>query len=323
VTLRSGDALLYAVSARRSMAWKSFSAVIDATFVPGHQSGAEMKYLRSGAARVGEVLGHWDAAADEQNAIRVYVAPTLLARLPWPGLPRAVVCGSRSPDTARAAHASAGAGEVRVHTVTQSSLHPYAPSRIEVCASSDDGLQAFASDLGIQVAVEPPAWGIAQVSSTVSDYLESLDWRPDDGLDWPRRDFDRSRLVFGPARDGRDGGALRLGSYTHPRGWKRIDRLYREGQFAAVERSWGRYAVLAAASIVVLRYDPLKGTVSVPRQLPLPRLLARAFSLCSGRPPAVVPGDIVGRHLYGGVPEGIFRLVAEKLDQRVRVHVRS
>jgi hypothetical protein len=230
------------------------------------------------------------------------------------------LCGSRSPETApEVVAAGARSGKVTVRATRQSAVHPYAPSRVEVVASADDGLAALAGVLGIRFAAEPPAWGLAQACCTITAYLASLDWQPDDGLDWPRRDFDPDRLAFGPPQEGRDGEALRLSTYEHPRGWRRVDRLYREGMMARADRAWGRYAVLASARIGVLRYDHRNGIVTVPRQVPLPKLPARSFSLCSGRPPAVVPGEGLGDHRYSGVPECVFQALAAALGQQCQV----
>ena len=46
-----------------------------------------------------DALGHCDSIFDSAGEGIVYVGPPTLAALPIPGLPRAVVCGSRSPDT--------------------------------------------------------------------------------------------------------------------------------------------------------------------------------------------------------------------------------
>jgi len=302
------------------MAWTSFKAAVDAIHPPGDQPAGEMRYARSGAAGVGDSLGHWDIVQDQQNAIRIGAAPAVLARLPWPGLPRAVLCGSRSPETIpEVMAAGTRLGKATVHATRQSALHPYAPTRVEVVASADDGLAALAGDLGIRFAIEPPAWGLAQACCTLAAYLASLDWQPDDGLDWARRDFDPDRLAFGPPRASRDGEALRLSTYEHPRGWMRIDRLYREGHVARADRAWGRFAVLASAGAGVLRYDHRNGTVMVPRQVPLPKLPARSLALCSGKPPAVVPGEGLGDHYYSGVPQCIFQALVAKLGQQCEV----
>lgn len=296
------------------MPWGGFRSAVDATFRAGHGAGAEMRYLRSEAGAVGEALGHWDIT-EEGGQLRVSVAPPVLARLPWPGSPRAILCGARSPDTAsdvdRACRSSGGAS---VRAALQHGIHPYAPSRIEVASATEAGLAAAAAKLGVAYAEEPPAWRVAAACGTVAEYLGSLDWQPDDNLEWQRRDFDPSRLAFGHARS--DDAQLRLSTYEHPRGWTTLDRLLRDGEMARVDRSWGRYAVLASAKVGVVGYDERAGEVTGPRQVPFPRLIARALALCSGRPPAPVPGLGLGDLVYSGVPRAVFEVIAAKLGQQ-------
>lgn len=296
------------------MPWGGFRSAVDAMFRGGHGFGAEMRHLRSEAGAVGDSLGHWDITA-EGGQLRVSIAPPFLARLPWPGSPRAVLCGARSPDTAsdvdRACRSLGGAS---LRAAPQHRIHAYAPSRIEVASGTEADLAAVAARLGVAYADEAPAWRIAAACGTVAEYLASLDWQPDDNLEWQRRDFDPIRLAFGQPRSG--GAGLRLSSYEHPRGWTRLDRLVRGGEMAAVGRSWGRYAVLASAKVRVVRYDERAGAVTGPRQVPFPTIIARALGLCSGRPPTVVPGLGLGELVYSGVPRAVFDVIDAKLGQQ-------
>src|SRR5207253_2220357 len=103
--------------------------------------------------------------------------------------------------------------------------------------------------------------------------------------------------------------------YRHPDGWMREDRLWRNGEFAAADRDWARYAVLEDRRMRVIRYDRRATTVAAPRQVPLPRLAARSFTLCSGHAPQTMPGDGLGVWVFGRVPASIFSTVAKKLGQ--------
>lgn len=318
MTPAPGDALLYAVSSRQAMPWTAFKAAIDATFVPT-ESADEMRYIRSAAAMVGDSLGHWDSTPDGQG-LRVTIAPPVLARLPWRGMPRAVLCGSRSPETigelvaaCRKRHAAA------VNVVSQSALHLYAPSRVEVFAQIDGGLEAVASELRVPYAVEPPAWALAHDCRAVSEYVESLTWQPDDHLDWPRRDFIVQRLAFGSPIPGDAASGVRLSTFEHPQGWTRHYRVYRDGEFAEVDRSMGRFVALASAGVQVMHYERRAGTVTVPQQLPLPYLAARALTLCSGQPPTAVPSHGIGERRYRDVPASVFDTIATRLGQQPSV----
>jgi len=153
-------------------------------------------------------------------------------------------------------------------------------------------------------------------SCSVDEYVATLEWSDAPELNWRRKDFDPAQLRFGQASPGPAQAALRLRSYEHPSGWTRQDQLWRDGASAVVDRNWGRYAVLAARESSVLHYDRRSGIVSVPRQVPLPKLLARGLALCSGRPPAFAAGEGLGYHEYCDVPASIFDCVARKLSLR-------
>lgn len=294
------------------MPWTSFKAAVDATCVPDLRFASEMKHVRTEAVTVGDELGHWEVVTVGDSR-RVVIAPPVLARLPWPGLPRAVLCGSRSPDTSSdLQRACAPIAGVEVSS-TSMPAHAYAPSRIEVVAESEERMTTLASTLGIQYTSESAAWSVAVAACSLDEYLTSLAWEPRTELNWDRRDFDPQRLAFGGATT--DGAPLRLSSYSHPSGWAWRDWLWREGSNADADRDWARYAVLSSAGIRVMGYDRTEGSTLVPRQVPLPKLLARALTLSSGRPPSARVGIGLGVRAYGGVPAGLFALIASKIGQ--------
>lgn len=318
MTFDGGDLLLYAVSASRDMQWPAFRSAADVLLSLDASIAPDMRRLRSLAASMGDALGHWDVLVEDGATARICTAPPSLARLPWPGFPRAVLCGSRSPDTLAMVAAAAAFTEI---TLRQRHVHSYAPTRIEVTARTDAELAGFADRLGVHYAPEPVAWLLASLSCSANEYIETLDWSSETELNWPYREFDLDRLAFGALgelpRRPQDPSQPRLLSYEHPGGWARRDRLIWAGKTAAVDRSWGRYIVLAAAGRRVLGVDKRHGTVGVPRQLPLPKLLARALTLCSGEPPRAARGTGLGEHVYSGVPAAIIDAVADKLTRDV------
>lgn len=308
-----GDAVLYAISARRQVSWQSFSAVVDAVYVPDERLGPDLPRARRNVALVGSALGHWDLVSDG-NATRLFIAPPVLALLPRPGLPTAILCGSRSPDTRDAFAAAAASSSVRLRVVSQTSLHPFAPSRIEIVADSAMAFERLADSVHIEYRPEPAAWTIALSAGSVTDYVASANWSPSSELDWEREDFDPINLRF--SRQRQDTGAhLRLSSYEHPGGWTRRDILWRNGDSAFVDRDWARFAVLADYGSRVTRYDHARGTLSAPVQVPLPHVIMRAVALSSGQPPRWRPGTGLGTLVYGGVPLAVADVVMRKLGQ--------
>jgi hypothetical protein len=311
-----GDLLLFTLAAHRQMPWSAFATTLDAIFVPDQRVATDMRHARTAVAVLGDSLAHWDIAASGQG-VRLSIAPPVLAALPLPGLPKAVLCGSRSPDTFPALVAAARRlGNIEIRTTRQEGLHPFAPSRVEVCAKTTGAIAALSRATRVRFETVPPAWTLTIASCSVNEYVATLEWSSAPELNWRRLDFDPEHLRFGQASPGPGQTALRLSSYEHPSGWTRQDRLWLDGQSAVVDRNWGRYAVLAARESSVLRYDRRSGIVSVPRQAPLPKLLARGLALCSGRPPAFAPGEGLGYHEYGDVPVSIFGSMAAKLGHR-------
>ncbi|MHB1953418.1 MAG: hypothetical protein ACYCOU_06675 [Sulfobacillus sp.] len=296
------------------MNWHSFSELLNSIFVADPTVGMDVKQVRSVVAGLGSSLGHWDVLPDGQSA-SIYAAPPALARLPRPGSPTAVLCGSRSPDTLAAVTGEGGKVGVTVQWVPQDHLNPYAATRIEVSADYHESITRLADALKIRFRQEPAAWTLAHACGSIPGFIQSLSWSTEADLNWPRRDFDPERLRFVPRATTMERDGLVLSAYENPAGWARQDRLWKGNQFAIVDRDWGRYAVLADRNINILRFHHVEGTVAVPRQVPLPGIPARALGLCSGCPPRLEAGIGLGFHVYTDVPEAISKIIGAKMGQ--------
>ena len=296
------------------MNWETFKRIVDTTCVPDGQLATEMRYVRAEAVDVGGVLGHWEVVRTGA-ARRIVVAPPLLARLPWPGLPRAVLCGSRSPDTVAEIREVCDSVDGLSLSMSAQPHHPYAPMRLELSGESEEQMIAVGRELSVRYDPTPAAWSIARASGSVDGYLNVLAWEEREDLNWDRREFDPEFLRFGSSADGTALSRLRLITYSHPSGWDWRDWLWNDGASADVDRSWGRFCVLASVGRSVLHYDHRDGVATVPRQVPLPKLLARALALCSGEAPRRVPGTGIGLRAYPSVPRPVFEVVAAKLHQ--------
>lgn len=304
-----GDALLFVLSARRTLSRTSFRSAYESLWRPEVQpTDRPLAYAVASAIGTLNALGHCeqDAGGD------LTVAPPTLALLPWPGPPRAVLCGARSPESLATLRSAARQYRARVTSTTQGSSESPAPARIEASAERTSDLEAIARAAGCALGDPPPALSMASVGASVGDYLNSLDWTADAELDWPRSDFIPGKLRFDPR--GHFDGHLRLSQYRHPDGYSVRDYLWRDGLGAATDRSWGRFAVLADSEIQPLRYDRRSGTVFVPVTTPLPRLFARSLGLSSGLAPRETT-DRTGPAMrtYASVPEGLASVVARKL----------
>jgi hypothetical protein len=307
-----GDLLLYALSAWRATTWQTFATAADevaarSTF---RNDGRQLSATRSVSARMLGALGHVDIASDH-GALRVWAAPPTLARLPNAGLPRAVLCGGRSPGTeTQLRHA---VRRLRLRLRDAESYAAFAPKTFVVESDAEEDLAALAARLNVAYTSHPPAHALALQSGTLEAYLGSLSWTPSPELNWRRVDFDVSEVRFtsgaAPAPS-----SLRLSRYLDPiRGTSRY-LLWNGSAYATVDRNWGRYAALSAAGRDVIQYNDDRWEVTVPLGAPLPRLLERSLVLCTGRPPTRRETEAVD--VYGRVPAEIFRTVRDKL----RVH---
>lgn len=321
--LGDGDALLYVLSYWRTVSWTTFKSVLDTvsrTYRPADTvtSNLPARARRSQAVETLASLGHCDVDYSG-SSLRLMVAPSVLARLPAPGLPRAVLCGARGPDSAETLRQACKrlAPLVRLRITEQSSRAPAAPQRVEVEAPTESLLSSVAEVAGIELLSVAPAWKLAALCPTVDDFLSRLDWQSTPELGLPAMDFDTRLLRFRsrPA----DTGPLRLTRYEDQRLGRRHFRLWKGDQWADADPVWARYAVLRAAGVTVTRYNRQTRTVSVPLTAPLPGLASRSLTLCSGwaAEPIQTSGPLTGpRHRrYESVPDDVYDVVARRLGQ--------
>ena len=321
------DDLLHIVSAWQEMSWPSFRSAFDSLHArlgragdPGVEAGSRLRWR---ALRLLDWLGHCDVPG-RHGANRIFAAPAVLARLPVTGFPEAILCGTRSPRTSVVLEDACRRHRCWLAIDRQSDGGGgYVPRRFAVGAESDEAIGRVAQETRASYLRIPPALGLLQFSGSVDEYIQSRTEVKAADLDWPRRDFDPNILQF------RARGALpeevRLSLYEHPLRPERFYYLWRGGSYREVDRDWGGYALLAHAGVHVLAYDPRRFILVVPSGAPLPRLLARACTLCSGHAPRfvrrascpLVSPEHVGFHVFREVPPAAARIVAEKLRQRL------
>ena len=320
-----GDILLYSLSAWRDTSWSTFKKCFDEVHrryaMTSHRVEQENAvFYRWQTLRLLSSLGHVDVRFEPQG-IAVVVAPPALAALPGIGIRRAVLCGSRAPITTGTLRRAATSMGVGVSMQSQTAFSPYAPTRVEVQADSDERIRATAEAIGIPYLIRPPARTIAQVSVSLEAHCRDLSWSVAEDLNWHREDFDVRSLRFQPASEMPP--RTRLSRYQDPATTIWRYRLWLDGQFAELDPDWGRYAILSAHSRRILQFDPTKREVIVPLGTPLPVLFARALGLCSGYAPHIFQsssdggsGRPVRYQAFRDVPPSIFNMVADKAGQQ-------
>ncbi len=321
---RFNDALLYAVSARVEMPWKTFKETYAELYVRQQltETDGELNRDRYSTMRTLDSLGHCDFAFGEQGD-KVYAAPAVLARLPHAGPPTAVLTGFRTPGTfERLVQASEPyTPNISISMHKQFCNERLVPARLAVQASSLEHLAALADTLGLSFVSIPPAWSVLQLSASIGDIRQNLEWSGSGELNWSRRDFDHLELRFRPpAGTPQDS---HLSRYSDPVRTTNLHVLWHGEQQAVVDADWGRYLILNTYSRRVLLYDERRFIVAVPLGTPLPKLISRALALCSGYAPAFTPASSIpdcrceawNYLCYRWVPPQIAGLAARKVGQ--------
>ena len=319
----SGDILLFALSAQRQVHWRSFKKYFDevqrtsiATGIlePGGNATAH----RWQALRTLSCLGHIDIRFSPEG-ILIAAAPPTLATLPGIRSSRAILCGARSQTTVRKLEQAATKLGVETTVCSQSEASPYAPTRVELHSENASLIHAIAESTALRYLEVPPARLLAQISVSLQEYCQGLEWSEEPELNWRREDFHTGNLQF---LAGEVSQQRRLSRYQDPSTSIWRIRLWQNGKSAEIDPDWGRYAVLSQVSPRVLQYDRENREALVPYGVPLPTLLARSFGLCGGYGPELkqitrLGGASSSRRyvMYRDVPPSIFNSVANKVEQ--------
>ena len=317
-----GDRLLWAITANGRTATRSFNSLFD-QLVASERSAEEaaVPLRRRITFWLLDALGHCETFTDEGIS---HLEPSIpcLSRLPVSGFPRAMLTGARQPGTKQELQQ---ASDVLGGVVTiEPSDHRLGvlPDRIEVEAELPETLEEVARALHIAWQATPSAWVLCSVSASLDEAISRLQWEPAQDLNWRRRYFDPAGLRLRNDIVDVDPALIR---YEHPY-TRRLRYELRHGEESAVvDGGWGRYAVLKAAQRQVLFYDERRYLLAVPWGAPLPRLLQRALTCCSGRPPVSVQPckgkygllSITGADVYLGVVPVIASQVGARLGQRL------
>lgn len=328
-----GDILLFTLSAWKETGWGAFKRAFDEVYrirleTEEIRDPDPVHFERARALRTLIACGHCDVDYSSGGS-SISIGPPTLASLPYPGLPRAVLCGSRSPTTVKLLQraCSESGQSLRIVVENQRKRAPYAPLRVEIEAESYGALEVLARNFNISFAKTPPCWVFSIASGSVSEYIKQLEWSSPSELNWERQDFVARNLAFVPVNASVTKATtpgIRLSRYLDPTRLQWEYRLICDNRNAAVHPEWGRYAVLSASHQNTLLYDDGSGSLAVARGAPLPFFIARALVLCSGYAAKTVSARIVRSSIpenyafdvYTGVPQDVVNVITRKLELR-------
>lgn len=261
-----------------------------------------------------DALGHCEKDWSRQ---RLFACRPVLARLPAAGCPKVVLTGARTAQIIATLRSFTQANPATTH-LSIASQAVGLPSVITLETADEFTLTQWAAACGLPLSGNvPAAWALANVSGCLSDFKAKLNWKPDAPLNWRLRVFDPYARHF--RRDDAleavklRSSSERLTEHTNPVTQQRTYRWTQNGSYAYVAGDWGRWLALAAFNEKSLLYDSRRQRLAVPAFVPLPRLLARAATLCSGQ--AASADKTQRQTVYESVPPVLADMIAVKCGQ--------
>lgn len=328
-----GDTLLYALSNWGETSWVSFRKAFNELLSSASSSGFDHHQYRHvvtprNSLRVLESLAHCDVGF-EGSLGRIRVSPPTLALLPNVGLPSAVLCGSRSPETIMILDE-----EVRkvrgckLVVESEVSNDPLSPSRVEVSARSIEQLFEVGNRIGVQMQENPAAWAVLAVSADLGLYRQSLEWSDSSELNWSSSRFDTNVARFRPAHDLAPSSLM---SYRNPITAACEYRHWNGTLNAVADLDWGRFLAMEASGLEFVSYDEVNNRLDVCATTPLPILISRGLTLLSGRAPQRTAHPGISKSMkfnfpivsYHSVPPDVCKFVQKKLGQGTKINQES
>lgn len=320
------DTLVYAMSTRGSMKIERFNKLFRHVYFPSIEKAEESFEvdIRRQTMRILDSLGFCEF---DFNKRMIYMCKPALILLPSFGLPRTVLVGARSP--ALIEKLKIAVKTRRNKASLKYFQHFYAnniiPNAFYIEAIDVETIHEIAIEARIACEIScPAAWALANISSSLNKFNRSLRFENRAEPNWSRRVFSEERLVF--LGFDNENTTTFLAEYKNPVDQQLYHWLWKDGEVAQVDRDWGRYILLTSKGINILLYHEKLQKLVIPSTVPLPCILARAVSLCTGTAPLLAItyskriGGVPPRHpiqVYTEIPSVIAKLVAHKLCQKL------
>ncbi len=277
--------------------------------------------IRYQTVRYLESLGYCEFDYDQR---RVYMCPPTLVLLPSYGLPKALLTGARTPKLIDQIKNSVKKRKEQAifKRFKQKNAQLNLPDAAIIESLDAEIIKEISVENGISSALERPvALDLVNHSVCIGDIEKKLKYELRTEINWQRKDFNVQRLGF---IEGKDNEEYRLSEYVNPDNQQRKHWVWNLGKAADVNRDWGRYLVLKHSKRNILFYDEETQEFQIPLWVPVPCLLARVLTLCSGMAPVLQPiKDNINMpqgclmQVYSDVPVEIATLVANKLEQKI------
>jgi len=319
------ERLLYAISTRGKMSFSNYSDAFASIFSQVYKTFPEdisFTQLKFQTLRLLDALGHCDFDYGKRY---VYACQPLFVLMPSFGLPRFLLTGARNEELLSRIKkfANENRDSVRRYTIPQRIEHSLLPPAIYFEAVTKDMVEKAASKVGVGIKIdEPAAWHLINFSCDICEIERIASFALRQEPDWPKRTFSTAGLVFSRYPSIQD--EIRLVEYTNPVDQQSLHFLWQGNHAAEVNRDWGRFLVLNKQAKNIILYDTKRFMLAVPTTVPLPRLISRALTLCTGLAPLdrIIPGrptetipENCHFNIYQSVVPSIAEVVSMKLGQ--------
>jgi hypothetical protein len=319
------ERLLYAISTRGKMTFTNYSSTFADIYLQVYKEfPKDISFTRTKfqTLRLLDALGHCDF---DRRKRYVYACQPFFILIPSFGLPRVLLTGARNHEliTHIRKFAADNRNFVRCYTIPQRIEYALLPPAIYLEAMTKDILENAASKVGISIKIdEPVAWRLINFSCDIHEIEKNASFVPREEPKWPKRTFSTSDLVFSRYQSKQE--EMRLVEYTNPADQQSLHFLWQGDNAAEVGRDWGRFLILNKQAKNILLYDTRRFLLAVPTSVPLPRLISRALTLCTGLAPLdrIIPGRCTETmpknchfNIYQSVVPSIAEVVSIKLGQ--------
>lgn len=319
------ERLLYSISTRGKMTFSNFDAAFSTIYSQVFKTYPEdisFTYLKFQTLRFLDALGHCDFDFERRY---VYACLPTFVLVPSFGLQKGLLTGARNIDLIKRIKkiATDNKNSIRFYSVPQKIRQALLPQAIYLEVTDKEILNKSLLSIGVNLSIdEPAAWCLINFSADVSEIMKNLSFSAMEEPDWPKRTFSIANLSFNKYFS--EHAEIRFVEYTNPTDQQRLHWLWHKDKAAELDRDWGRFLSLHEHNINVLLYDFKRFLLAVPSTIPLPRLISRALTLCTGlapsnailkdQPISTLPEDC-HLNIYEAVVPQIAEMVSMKLGQ--------
>ncbi|KUO74507.1 MAG: hypothetical protein APF77_18420 [Clostridia bacterium BRH_c25] len=317
--------LLNVISTRGEISIEEFRKIVNELCLKDADDNVSLKEYSIQLLYYLDALGHCEFDFESR---KVFACQPVLALLPGTGSLNVVLAGARGSQMMKKIKEIEENYKdcLSIHIIKQEREGIVLPDTVLFEALDESVFNEIASILSVQYAGKiPVAWVIANGSCDIRESFDRTEEHMGKRLNWTCRRFNPYKLFFQKYIS--DDILPQLLEYTNPISQKKIYLYISDDYVKKVERDWGRYHLLNKLGKHILLYDDKKYVLAVPSYVPLPRLLTRALTLCSGHATykQSLICDMYG--LYKGLPVDIYKgvtvsmaeLVASKVGQGLNI----